>query len=294
MDAGPYPPPLEPIDDEEDEGIKKHDPGFPYNLTLEDYNYLGPGTPLTEQYLLSHPPTNELDEIAMRHDLRYEEIAELYRTGKISRAMANEYIQDADTTMREAILRLGKSRWFGIGIDETSALVAMQGKRLLESVGIWEPARYAGLEKRKREVDLPNLRRRRAFSKYYGDLELLESEARAREYEKQRMDVDRGPVMRRMEDRRRKMEKQLVPLSRRKRHNITKFEYKDPEDVVMEEEVPVVDENDQEWKDEDWPVGGRGAFVPPPRPYFWSRRRYRRRKGKSGRKYLSVFYGGVV
>lgn len=121
---------------------------FPFNLTLDNYNYLGPGTPLTPEYIESHPPTNELDQLAYTHDLEYKRIGDMYANGEISSEYADSLVEDADKAMRLGIHALGKKRWTGIGVDEMNALLALQGKRLLESVGLTDKKAYLGVKRR--------------------------------------------------------------------------------------------------------------------------------------------------
>lgn len=45
--------------------------GFPFPLHWPGYNYLGPFTPISASYVVSHPPVNWLDELAMNHDISY-------------------------------------------------------------------------------------------------------------------------------------------------------------------------------------------------------------------------------
>lgn len=59
-------------------------------------NYIGPFNRLDDEYLRTHPPTDEADKHALTHDLDYSRIARERDKGNVSRDEANRLIRESD------------------------------------------------------------------------------------------------------------------------------------------------------------------------------------------------------
>ena len=63
---------------------------------LTGTNYTGAFNRLDDEYLRSHPPTDKIDEGALRHDLEYSRIAKLRKEGNTSKAEIDRLIRKSD------------------------------------------------------------------------------------------------------------------------------------------------------------------------------------------------------
>ena len=101
---------------------------------LTGTNYVGPFNRLDDEYLKSHPPTDVIDEGAMKHDLEYSRIAKLRKAGT-PKAEIERLIRVSDDAFLDNIRKNFKAN------PRASILgyAGIKGKNLAED--------YAGLDK---------------------------------------------------------------------------------------------------------------------------------------------------
>jgi len=101
---------------------------------LTGTNYVGPFNRLDDEYLKSHPPTDVIDEGAMKHDLEYSRIAKLRKAGT-PKAEIERLIRVSDEAFLDNIRKNFKAN------PRASILgyAGIKGKNLAED--------YAGLDK---------------------------------------------------------------------------------------------------------------------------------------------------
>lgn len=71
------------------------------------YNYLGPYTTVSRNIAAGVPPVNELDSLALKHDLAYQWIADAFHSGRIrTYSEAQRYVRAADRELIRGARRL--------------------------------------------------------------------------------------------------------------------------------------------------------------------------------------------
>lgn len=101
---------------------------------LTGTNYVGPWNRLDDEYLRTHPPTDIIDEGAMKHDLEYSRIAKLRKEGAPKEEI-DRLIRESD----EAFLNNIRMNWRANPRASILGYAGIKGKNVAED--------YAGLDK---------------------------------------------------------------------------------------------------------------------------------------------------
>ena len=96
---------------------------------LTGTNYVGPWNRLDDEYLRTHPPTDIIDEGAMKHDLEYSRIAKLRKTGTPKEEI-DRLIRESD----EAFLNNIRMNWRANPRASILGYAGIKGKNVAEDV----------------------------------------------------------------------------------------------------------------------------------------------------------------
>jgi hypothetical protein len=96
---------------------------------LTGTNYVGPFNRLDEEYIRTHPPTDKIDEGAMKHDLEYSRIAKLRKAGT-----PKEEIERLIRVSDDAFLDNIKTHWRTNPRAAAMGYAGIKGKNVVEDV----------------------------------------------------------------------------------------------------------------------------------------------------------------
>lgn len=112
---------------------------------LTGTNYVGPWNRLDEEYIRTHPPTDKIDEGAMKHDLEYSRIAKLRKAGT-----PKEEIERLIRVSDDAFLDNIKKHWRTNPRAAAMGYAGIKGKNVVEDVAGLDRNLFVGEGKRKR------------------------------------------------------------------------------------------------------------------------------------------------
>jgi len=102
---------------------------------LTGTHYVGAFNRLDPEYLISHPPTDNVDKAALAHDFDYSRIATARDTGKISGQEAKQMIRESDKRFIANTNKFyNENPWAA-----TLGRLGIQAKNKLEDWGILNP-----------------------------------------------------------------------------------------------------------------------------------------------------------
>lgn len=105
---------------------------------LTGTHYVGPFNRLDPEYLISHPPTDNVDRSALAHDFDYSRIATARDTGKISANEAKNMIRESDKRFIANTKKYyNENPW-----ASTLGRLGIQAKNKLEDWGILDPNKF--------------------------------------------------------------------------------------------------------------------------------------------------------
>ena len=134
------------IDDIKSKYNEIKDKGAAY---LTGTNYVGPFNRLDEEYIRTHPPTDLIDEGAMRHDLEYSRIAKLRKEGA-PKAEIERLIRVSDDAFLDNI----KKHWRTNPRAAAMGYAGIKGKNVVEDVAGLDRNLFVGegMKKRKKLI----------------------------------------------------------------------------------------------------------------------------------------------
>lgn len=105
---------------------------------LTGTHYVGPFNRLDPEYLISHPPTDNVDRSALAHDFDYSRIATARDSGKISANEARNMIRESDNRfIANTQKHYNENPWAA-----TLGRLGIQAKNKLEDWGILNPNKF--------------------------------------------------------------------------------------------------------------------------------------------------------
>jgi hypothetical protein len=102
---------------------------------LTGTHYVGPFNRLDTEYLISHPPTDKVDESALAHDFDYSRIAATRDAGKINHSEAKKLIRESD----ERFIENTRKHHHANPWAATLGRLGIQFKNKLEDIGWLNP-----------------------------------------------------------------------------------------------------------------------------------------------------------
>jgi hypothetical protein len=127
---------------------------------LTGTNYVGPFNRLDEEYLRTNPPTDKIDEGAMRHDLEYSRIAKLRKAGT-----PKEEIERLIRVSDDAFLDNIKKHWRTNPRAAAMGYAGIKGKNVVEDVAGLDRNLFVGEGGKKRRKLIKKLE----GSGFFGD-----------------------------------------------------------------------------------------------------------------------------
>lgn len=109
------------------------------------YNYLGPYTTVSRNVAAGVPPVDELDGLAMEHDIAYQSIADRYHRGELSYGDVRDLVYAADRKLKHGAWRLWWSmpaQYTALGMDVKAFVDSLRG--YASFVGITKPLSPVG------------------------------------------------------------------------------------------------------------------------------------------------------
>lgn len=114
---------------------------------LTGTNYVGPFNRLDEEYIRTHPPTDKIDEGAMKHDLEYSRIAKLRKAGT-PKAEIERLIRVSDDEFLDNI----KKHWRTNPRAAAMGYAGIKGKNVVEDVAGLDRNLFVGEGKKKKAI----------------------------------------------------------------------------------------------------------------------------------------------